>query len=63
MTCSTDYLLHHVTHIVFIVLIVLLDGHKHDILLCVVVSNATGIFPDGHKVVAHIEEKLVHGNL
>ena len=63
MTCSTDYLLHHVTYIVFIVFIVLLDGHKHDILFCVVMGNATGIFPDGHKVVAHIEEKLVHGNL
>ena len=63
MTCSTDYLLHHVTYIVFIVFIVLLDGHKHDILFCVVMGNATGIFPDGHKVVAHIEEELVHGNL
>ena len=63
MACSTDDLLYHVTHIVFIVLIVLLDGHIHYILFCIVVGNTTGILPDSHKVVAHIEKELVHGNL
>ena len=63
MACSTDDLFYHVTHIVFIVLIVLLNGHIHDILFCIVVGNTTGILPDSHKVVAHIEKELVHGNL